>query len=430
VDLLRSIFKGDKVIWIIFVTLCLISVIEVFSASSSLAYGTQDYWGPITQHSILLLFGAGIVVVVHNIAYRWFQALPFLLLPLSAFLLIFVMFAGSQINGASRWLSVAGIAFQPSEFAKMAVVIVTAYILSKNQDEDGASPKAFLYIMVITGVFCLLIAPENYSTAMLLFASVYLMMFIGRVQLKKLLILGGSLLAVLVLFLSFLLVTPNDTLNKIPMGHRFSTWKSRIVKFTDSQEVPAAKFDTDQDGQVGHARIAIATSNVIGKGPGNSVQRDFLSQAYSDFIYAIIIEELGLVGGFIVVFLYICLLVRAGRIAQKCQKAFPAFLVLGIALLLVIQAMFNMMVAVGLAPVTGQPLPLISRGGTSIFINCAYIGMILSVSRYTMHLEELNNLKKKEAQPLSLPVYEDESTVEGEPQEPVSEIMNNDTDLA
>lgn len=425
-DLLKNIFKGDKVIWVIFVMLCLISITEVFSASSTLTYD-KDYWGPITQHSILLLFGVGIVVVVHNINYLWFQALPFLLLPLSAFLLIFVMVAGSQVNGAARWLSFAGIQFQPSEFAKMAIVIVTAYILSKNQDENGAAPKAFTYITLITVVFCLLIAPENYSTAMLLFVTVFLMMFIGRVQLKRLLMLGGCLTTLLVVFMIFLLVTPNQTLNNIPMGHRFSTWKGRIVKFADKEEIPAAKFDIDQDGQVGHARIAIATSNVIGKGPGNSVQRDFLSQAFSDFIYAIIIEELGLVGGIVVVFLYVCLLVRAGRIAQKCKKTFPAFLVLGIAMLLVIQAMFNMMVAVGLAPVTGQPLPLISKGGTSTFINCAYIGMILSVSRYTMHLEELNNINR--VQPDSLPGYSEDTTAETDSQEPVSDIMNNDTDL-
>ena len=172
------------------------------------------------------------------------------------------------------------------------------------------------------------------------------------------------------------------------MGHRFTTVKSRIADFSGKEEIPAAKFDIDGDGQVAHARIAVATSNLIGKGPGNSVQRDFLSQAFSDFIYAIIIEELGLLGGFFVVFLYICLLIRVGRIAKKCDRTFPAFLIIGIGLLLVTQALFNMMVAVGLAPVTGQPLPLISKGGTSTFINCAYIGMILSVSRYTAKLEE------------------------------------------
>ena len=317
---------------------------------------------------------------------------PVFLLPISIGLLAFVMLmgfvTGDRVNGAARWMTFMGIQFQPSEIAKMAVIIVTAFILSKGQDEDGASPKAFKRIMIITCIVCALILPENYSTGMLLFSTVYLMMFIGRISLKKLLILGGGIMAVGAVFVTFLLATPDKTLEKIPMGHRFTTVKARIADFTNKEEVPAAKFDTDGDGQVAHARIAVATSNVIGKGPGNSVQRDFLSQAFSDFIYAIIIEELGLVGGIVVVFLYVCLLVRVGRIAKKCDRTFPAFLIIGIALLLVTQALFNMMVAVGLAPVTGQPLPLISKGGTSTFINCAYIGMILSVSRYTAKLEE------------------------------------------
>ena len=254
-------------------------------------------------------------------------------------------------------------------------------------------------------------------------------MIIGRVEKKKLLLTGAILGSLLALFVTFLLVTPNGTLNKIPMGHRFSTWKERITDFS-SEKVPAAKFDINENGQVGHARIAIATSNVIGKGPGNSVQRDFLSQAYSDFIYAIVIEELGLVGGIVVVFLYICLLVRAGRIAQKCKHSFPAFLVLGIALLLVIQALFNMMVAVGLAPVTGQPLPLISRGGTSIVINCVYIGMLLSVSRYVAELEEQK--RATEAIPLTVGIGSGEYLSEAEIQtgeDPTSEVMNNDVEL-
>lgn len=391
-DLLRSIFKGDKVIWIIFLFLCLISIIEVFSAASTLTYKSGDHWGPITQHSILLMVGAVIVVLVHNIPYKWVQVFPIPLLLTSCVLLAIVMatgfFTGDRVNGAARWMSFMGIQFQPSEIAKMAVIIATASILARGQNEDGANPKAFKRIMLITCLVCGLILPENYSTGMLLFGTVYLMMFIGRVPAKKLIILGGGILAFIVLFVTFLLATPNDTLEKIPMGHRFTTVKSRIADFTGKEEIPAAKFDIDGDGQVAHARIAVATSNILGKGPGNSVQRDFLSQAFSDFIYAIIIEELGLLGGGFVVFLYVCLLVRVGRIAKKCDRTFPAFLIIGIALLLVTQALFNMMVAVGLAPVTGQPLPLISKGGTSTFINCAYIGMILSVSRYTAKLEE------------------------------------------
>lgn len=422
-DLLRNIFKGDKVIWIIFLLLCLISIVEVFSAASTLTYKTGDHWGPITQHSIILMVGAVVVVFMHNIPYKWFQVFPVFLLPASVVLLALVMLM-ERVNGAARWMTFMGVQFQPSEVAKMAVIIVTAFILSKGQDEFGASPKAFKRIMIITGVICVLIAPENLSTAALLFGVVFLMMFIGRVSAKKLLILSGGLIGIVVVGVAFLVLTKNSDL---PFLHRFDTWRSRIEKFTDDKEVPAAKFDIDKDAQIAHARIAVATSNVVGKGPGNSVQRDFLSQAFSDFIFAIIIEELGLAGGAVVVFLYICILIRVGRIAKKCERTFPAFLIIGIALLLVSQAIFNMMVAVGLAPVTGQPLPLISKGGTSTLINCAYIGMILSVSRYTAKLEE------QKAHDAQVPMQIESSEINnGDAQtaaDPISEALNSDAEF-
>lgn len=399
-DLLRSIFKGDKVIWLIFLMLCLISVVEVFSASSTLTYKTGDHWSPITQHCVLLMFGVVIVLIVHNVPYKYFRTLNNLLLPLSAALLFIVAsmgYSGARVNGAARWMEFGGFQFQPSELAKMAVIIFTASQLSRGQTEDGARPSAFKWILIVSVFVGGLILPENYSTGMLLLVTVYLLMFIGRVQTKKLLALGGGVLAIVFAFVAFLLLMPNSRLANIPMGHRFTTVKERIVDFTHNENVPAAKYDIDDNAQIAHARIAIASSNIVGKGPGNSVERDFLSQAYSDFIFAIIIEELGLVGGIFVVFLYLWLLIRAGKIARRCDRAFPAFLVIGIALLLVIQATFNMMVAVGLAPVTGQPLPLISKGGTSTWINCAYIGMILSVSRYTEKLEEQKRVEQAEA---------------------------------
>ena len=416
-DLLRSIFKGDKVIWIIFLFLCLISIVEVFSAASTLTYKSGDHWGPITQHSIILMVGAVVVVFMHNIPYKWFQVFPVFLLPLSVVLLGLVMMM-ERINGAARWMTFMGIQFQPSEVAKMAVIIVTAFILSKGQDEDGASPKAFKRIMIITGVVCLLIAPENLSTAALLFGVVFLMMFIGRVAMKKLLILAGALAGVAIIGVAFL----------VPFLHRFDTWRARIEKFTDDTEVPAAKFDIDKDAQIAHARIAVATSNVVGRGPGNSVQRDFLSQAFSDFIFAIIVEELGLIGGAFVVFLYVCLLIRVGRIAKKCDRTFPAFLIIGIALLLVSQAVFNMMVAVGLAPVTGQPLPLISKGGTSTLINCAYIGMILSVSRYTAKLEEIKEHDAQIPMQVEAAVEERNSEIQTAA-EPTAKVLNSDAEF-
>ena len=392
-NLIKDLFKGDKVIWIIFLCLCLISVIEVFSAASTLTYKSGDHWGPITQHSVILMVGAFIVVLVHNIPCKYFSVLPFFLLPLSCILLVFVMgmgmITGDRVNGAARWMTFFGIQFQPSEIAKMAVIIVTAFILSKFQDEDGANPKAFKYIMWITGIVFILIAPENGSTAALLAGVVFLMMLIGRVPWKQIGRLVGIVGVSLTLLVSVIVLIPPKAYQNIPGTHRFATWQSRIKGFfEDKGEIPAAKFDIDKDAQVAHANIAIATSHIVGKMPGYSVQRDFLSQALSAFVFAIVIEALGLLGGGFIVMLYLWLLIRAGRIAKRSDKHFPAFLVMGIALLLVSQAMLNMMVAVGLFPVTGQPLPLISKGGTSTLINCAYIGMILSVSRYVAEKEE------------------------------------------
>lgn len=437
-DLLRNIFKGDKVVWIIFLCLCLISVVEVFSASSTLIYTSGNHWAPITRHASFLLGGALVVLLFHNIPYRWFQLFPRVLLPLSAFFLILLLLFDNlhlggflvieKTNEAGRWVKFFGLPFQPSEFAKMGVIIATAYILSRGQTEEGASPKAFRQILKVAGVMCLLILPENYSTGVLLFGVVYLMMIVGRIQTRKLLMLGGALATVILLFVGFLFITPNDTLEQIPLGHRFTTVKARIADFTSSEEVPPSKFDVDDNAQVGHARIAVATSSIIGKGPGNSVQRDFLSQAYSDFIFAIIIEELGLAGGGFVVFLYLWLLIRCWRIANRCERTFPAFLVLGIGLILTVQAMFNMMVAVGLAPVTGQPLPLISRGGTSTLINCVYIGIILSVSRYNIEQQEKRKAEE-EAAAAHTELPNALATVTG-PTEPTAASLNNDDEMA
>ncbi|MDR0745567.1 MAG: FtsW/RodA/SpoVE family cell cycle protein [Mediterranea sp.] len=421
-DLLKSLLKGDRVIWIIFLCLCMISIIEVFSAASTLTYKTGDHWAPITQHVTILMVGVIVVIVVHIIPYKWFQVFPVFLLPVSIFLLIFVavmgFITGDRVNGAARWMTFFGIQFQPSELAKMAVIIAVSFILSKRQNDEGANPKAFKYIMIITGMVCVFIAPENLSTALLLLFVVVLLMFIGQIAIKKLLLLFGSIALVGTFVIGLALVVPSDT--KIPFMHRLVVWKNRIINFIEDEKVPAAKFDIDKNAQIAHARIAIATSNLAGKAPGNSVQRDFLSQAFSDFIFAIIIEELGLMGGSFVVILYIWLLIRAGRIAQKCNRTFPAFLVMGIALMLVSQAILNMMVAVGLCPVTGQPLPLVSKGGTSTLINCAYIGMILSVSCYTIQLEKEKENAAKAAEEAALTL---------QAAEPTAQVLNSDSEF-
>ena len=396
-----NIFKGDKVIWIVFFMLCMISLVEVFSASSNLTYKSNNFIMPIMKHAIMLAVGGFIAVVITNIPCRYFKlATPFLIL-ISVATLLWVLFAGESINGANRVIEIAGQTFQPSEIAKGTIILSEAQILSAMQTERGADRKAFKYILVIALPMIFLIGLENLSTALLLFASMFLLMFIGRVPWIQLGKLAGICVGFALMGILLIEIVGDDTkvedskLTKVEkvekpkkergaiekMFHRADTWKARINKFTDDKEVAPQDYDLDKDAQVAHANIAIVSSNVIGKGPGNSVERDFLAQAFSDFIYAIIIEEMGIVGAALVVFLYIVLLFRTARIANRCDNNFPAFLCMGFALMLVIQASANMLVAVGIVPVTGQPLPLISKGGTSTIINCAYIGAILSVSR-------------------------------------------------
>ena len=398
---LSNIFKGDKVIWMIFFFLCIISVVEVFSASSGLTYKSGSYFSPLIKHLGILLMGIFCMVITLNIKCKYFKILTPFMLVISFITLIWVFFAGQSTNGAQRWVSFIGIQFQPSEIAKGTLVLATAQILSALQTDHGADRNAFKFILIVCAFIVPLIGLENLSTAALLCLVILLMMVIGRVPMRQLgKLMGVTLVLILVIFAGVMLLgtdrgnvetsknmTEQVAQQKKDEGllgkifHRADTWKSRIDKFTSSKEVTPAEVDLDTDAQVAHANIAIASSNVVGKGPGNSVERDFLSQAFSDFIYAIIIEELGVEGAVAVAVLYIMLLFRTGRIASRCENNFPALLAMGLALLLVTQALFNMCVAVGLAPVTGQPLPLISKGGTSTMINCIYVGVILSVSR-------------------------------------------------
>ena len=373
-----SLFEGDKVIWMILFFLALISIIEVYSASSNMSYKTGYYWKPILQHGGCFLLGGVATILVHKIPCRYFKLIPVFGLPLSVFMLVLVMFM-PKLNNASRWLW----GFQPSEFGKAVLVATVALILASMRDEVGAQRRAFKWILGVSVVICGLIVPENFSTAGLAFLVVLLMMFVGGIPWKQL----GNLVGIIVIagacLFTFFRFAPDSTLSTLsecPGLHRLPTWANRVRGHGDMPE-SAAEYDITKNPQVTHARIAIATCNVIGRGPGNSVERDFLPQSFSDFIYAIVIEELGLGGGAFVMFLYIVLLFGSARIASRCERNFPAFLVMGLSLMMVTQAMVNMAVAVGVFPVTGQPLPLISKGGTSILINCVYLGVILSVSR-------------------------------------------------
>lgn len=378
-DLVSKLFKGDRVIWIIFMFLCFISAVEVFSATSTIAYKNANHWAPIVRHATFLLGGFVLVLILHNIPCRFFPAFIFLL-PVSVVMLILTPFIGVSANDAHRWLEVFGVQFQPSEFAKLACIVFIAFLLSKRG--KFTENQIFKYILIGVGTSCILILPENFSTAFMLFGVSFLMMFIGQLPMVKLAKLGGVLLLALGLFVAALMVMPKGVLEYIP---RAMTWKERIADFTHKDQAAdgATYVINDDNYQVSHAKIAIARGGLFGRMPGHGQQRDFLPQAYSDFIYAIIIEELGLAGGIFVLLLYIMLLVRVGMIARRCgDKFFAKFLVLGCGLLVVVQALANMAVAVNLIPVTGQPMPLVSRGGTSTVISCIYFGIILSVSRF------------------------------------------------
>lgn len=380
-DLASKLFKGDRVIWFIFMLLCLISVVEVFSATSTLAYKNTDHWAPIVRHASFLLGGFVCVLLLHNVPCKYLSAFT-ILLPVSVVMLLVTPFIGVMENDAHRWLKLFGFQFQPSEFAKLSAIVYVAFLLSRRPSMTNS--QVFKWILGGVGGVCLFILPENFSTAFMLFGICFLMMFVGQIPLKYLLRTAVVFGIAAVVMGSIVLFAPPKVIDMLP--GRFETWHARLERHFSPKE---DQFDqngvyriTDDNYQETQAKIAIARGGVIGQMPGHGQQRDFLPQAYSDFIYAIILEELGVVGGVGVLFLYIFLMVRVGIIARRCEKDFPKFLVLGCGMLIVSQALVNMAVAVGFFPVTGQPLPLISRGGTSTLLTCIYFGIILSVSRF------------------------------------------------
>lgn len=373
VPLLGKAFKGDKVIWCIFIALCIVSLLEVFSATSTIAYRQQNHWGPILRHATFLLIGFGGVVFLQRIPTR-FYSLLILGVPLSAILLVVTMFIGTDVNGAHRWLGVGSFTIQPSEFAKISMVGYMAFFLSKMNPQNES--WIFKTLIIAIAALCFLIAPENLSTACLLFTVCFLMMFIGQVAFRKLALIIAVCGISGIILLGSLSAIPKDYL-----PDRLTTWKNRIERHSDNDvKIGEEGFKiTDENYQESHAKIAIANGGFIGL-PGSGTERDILPQAYSDFIFAIILEEMGLLGGLFVLMLYVAFMIRCGVLASKCEKKFPRYLILGSALMITMQALLNMAVAVDLIPVTGQPLPLVSRGGTSTIITCAYFGIILACS--------------------------------------------------
>lgn len=406
-NLLKKYLKGDAILWVVFISLCIVSAIEMYSASSTLAYKAANHTAPMLRHVGFLLGGAVIAIVVHLIPYKYIRIIAYLGLALSLVMLVWVLFKGKSENDATRWLVIFGVQFQPSELAKLSVIIVAADLISRIKDSATQEWIYFRNTIILLAVTCPLILLENFSTAFILFAVVFIMMFIGRVSLKKLGMVAGILVALMILGYTTVKVIPKESMPKAL--DRAYTWVGRIDRFIIEEDDETSKYSiTDDNRQVQHGRIAIARGGVFGVMPGNSIERDYLPQAYSDFIFAIVLEEMGLIGGIVVIMLYLVLLFRAGRIATRCSTVFPALLVIGLSLMIVIQTFVNMSVATSLIPVTGQPLPLISRGGTSILITCIYFGIILGITR------EIKNEQ--------IPV--DESYVKQEDELPVVELEN------
>lgn len=365
--------KGDKAIWAVAGLLALFSFLPVYSASSNLAYlyGDGSTLQYLLKHFAHLLLGFAILYGVHRIPYHYFRGLSLIALPVVVILLLVTMAQGTTIEGAnaSRWIRVpfVGVTFQTSTLASVVLLTYVARYLSKIKDRHITFKESLLPLWVPVFIVLALILPANFSTTAIIFALVVILVFVGGYPWKYL----GIVLGVGLLLLTLFVLTAKAFPEMFP--NRVDTWMSRIESFTDKQ-------DTESDYQIEKAKIAIASGGIAGQGPGKSIQKNFLPQSSSDFIYAIIVEEFGLVGALFLMFLYLLLLFRLVIVAYKATSVFGKLLAIGVGLPIVFQALINMAVAVELFPVTGQTLPLISSGGTSIWMTCLALGMVLSVS--------------------------------------------------
>ena len=400
----KNIFQGDKTIWFIYIGLLFISCIEVYSASSSLIYGKVyqgDYVGPILKHMAMCAIGLFVAIAIHMVDIRQYKNIFLVGGAVCLIVLTATPFIGHAENGASRWIGVGPIQLQPSEIMKVFFISILAYGLSKIEENENEKRTMMVLIGFVFFV-CLIIVIENGSMAVLYYFVAMLMFIMGKVKWKYILypclfcaIAGGSVIA----------FTRTDVGKEIKVLHRFQTINARIDRFTSNDEEATTRIDknsphgvvpiiNDENLQASHGKIAIANSYGIGRGPGRSKEQEVLPQAYSDFIFAIIIEELGLEGGLVVLLLYMLLLYRCGKIIAISHYKYSALIVTGLVMFISLQALINTGVAVGVLPVTGQPLPVISRGGTSGIMFGIYFGILLSISR----CEELED-KKSPNQP-------------------------------
>jgi len=398
---LTRTFKGDRVIWTLVVIFMIYSLLAVYSSSVSVAYfkhgGNTTYF--LRSQFFMLLLSLAIIIIVHYLPYRIYSSLAGLILLFAIALLILTFAIGSRVNEATRWIEIPGTGFrlQTSDVAKVALVLYLARSLARFQDELHNFMLVTRYLMVPVAIVCALIMPENLSSALMVFAISMTIMFIGRVPFKFLLAYVGIAVAGVVIFAMVLSVVTED--------NRVEVWKNRIESFFSGEP------DADADYQSNQAKIAISTGGLFGKAPGNSTTRNMLPQSNSDFIFAIIIEEYGLLFGAIPLLLaYMVLLFRGITIVKKCETAFPAFLVMGLTVMITVQAILNMLVAVGLFPVTGQTLPMVSWGRTSVLVMSFAIGAILSVSRVVNARSRQEELPDEEKTDEGEKIYEPAKT--------------------
>ena len=379
-------------IWAIVALLAIFSFLPVYSAASNLAYtyGDGQTFGYLIKHFVHLFLGFSIIYGIHRIPYRYFKGLSMVMYPVVLILLLVTLLQGTTIDGAnaSRWIRVpfVGFTFQPSTLAALVLMVFVARYLSKVFDEEITFKSSLLPLWLPVFAVLILILPANFSTTAIIFTMLLVLAFLGGYPLKYIGAIVGTGLLVLAFFVLVAKAFPDA------MPNRVDTWTSRIVNFIDDR-------DTEEDYQIEKAKIAIATGSIYGLGPGKSVQKNFLPQSSSDFIFAIIIEEYGLLGGLFLLILYLLLLFRIVVVAQKAETVFAKLLTVGVGLPIIFQALINMGVAVELFPVTGQTLPLISSGGTSIWVTCLAIGIILSVSAKR---EEIKNQYEGEQHPLEI----------------------------
>lgn len=392
---LRKIFanlKGDRLIWAIAALLAIFSFLPVYSAASNLAYigGNNNTFSFLLKHFLHLFLGFSIMYAVHKAPYRYFRALSLIMMPIVFVLLIVTIMQGTTIDGAnaSRWIRIpfVNMSFQSSTLASVVLMVYVAHYMSKMKDKIISFKDSILPLWMPVFLLLALILPSNFSTTAILFVMVAMLVFLGGYPIRYLLVMLALGVVGLVMFVLVAKAFPEA------MPNRVDTWMNRVENFSNDE-------DTEADYQIEKAKIAIASGGIKGLGPGKSMQKNFLPQSSSDFIFAIIVEEYGLIGGIFLIILYMWLLFRIVIVAQKADTIFGKLVVLGVGLPIVFQAMINMAVAVELFPVTGQTLPLISSGGTSIWMTCLALGIILSVSAKR---EEIKEQEVKEDNPLSI----------------------------